>query len=233
MIIPSGRQFAFAQVVRVDLGVLQQVYRFGRIVKDDGLDGHFNQRGHVLLRHFALSALPGVEGVVKQLVQRLGVAAKQVEQRDIFDEQIVTLLDQIEVRLKGIEPLGRRIAQPLAQLIEFEEDARIGRIEGKGSFVGQAGALGVVPFVHVGQAQIAEDDGEAGIECGRRFPAGDGFFVATAGVPEVAQIVGRTSIIGAASDGRSPRPAHTRFGWGSSSRATPAAACSKASRQRL
>ena len=62
-----------------------------------------------------------MEGIVQQLVQRLGMATKQIEERDIFDDQIVALLDQIETCLKGIETLGRGIAQPLAQLIDFEK----------------------------------------------------------------------------------------------------------------
>ena len=134
-------------------------------------------------------------------------------------------------------PPGRASRSPgastqlLVELVQFEEDARIGRIERKGSVVGWHGLARHRPACSC----------RPGPGCGARWESRDraqrlasqqvdGLVVGSGGrtrsCPD-SRVPGHRP--GRACDGRSAAPARTRLRWGSSSRATPAPPRAKAS----
>ena len=73
--------------------------------------------------------------------QRFFVAAKEVQQGDIFEQEVLALVHDAAVPGQKGEPLPGRDTRALLQQVEFEQDARVAPVEGKGPFQSPIRAL--------------------------------------------------------------------------------------------
>ena len=97
-------------------------------------------RAHVLAERAAFAAFPRLEVAAScTSVQRLVVLAGLVVERAQFDAQVVALLDQVEALLQFAQPLRRRFAEALPELVALVEQPGVVRIRPEGALVGGAG----------------------------------------------------------------------------------------------
>ena len=131
-----------------------------------------------------------------QLLHRLLMATELIEEGNLFEYQVVTLLDEFRIVLQKGEPLGMGLLHTLVELVEFHEHAAVGLVKMEGAFHVFHRLVLLVLFIKACQCEVAPDGGERRIELGGQFPVADGEVVLTLVIVETPQIVWCTGTVG-------------------------------------
>ena len=156
--------------------------------------GALDQAKDVLARDLAFAAFPGMELASYQPLECFGMATMEVEQRNKFDRQVIAALDQVQVLRQPRQPRPWRAVELALQLVQFEQHTRVAGVQREGPLVLGQRPFRVAALVIVGQAQVPVGGGEVWIQRLGLFPASDSLGVASMGIPEVAQVVGRARV---------------------------------------
>ncbi|MNV64177.1 hypothetical protein D3C71_1568070 [compost metagenome] len=112
-----------------------------------------------------------------------------------FGGQIVALEGHLTVCLQQRQPLGGCHGAALVQLIQFEQEAGIIRLEGEGATQALLGRRQIAALVEVIDAKVAPGRGKPGRLLAHLLPQGDGLRVAALAVVEAAQqIAGKPAV---------------------------------------
>ena len=198
VIVLGSFQLAFSQILRIDEGFSEQFLRFLKLFFLQSLSCHLQKRQRVLCGDLSFSALPGMEMVPHDALVCLLMVSAEVHQGDVFDVQIVTALDQLSVRFIILQPLLEGPAQLLVKLVQLQENAHVGGVQGKRLLHLLFRPLRIVAFVVIGKRQISVYGGKIRILLCGKLPELHGFLPLQLVIEQAAQIVGslcRASVI--------------------------------------
>ena len=136
-----------------------------------------------------------MEAVGVQFFFRLGKAAEVVQERDLFEDEVIAAFHLCPVGLQAVEAFLCRVAELLVELVEFHQDAGVGLVEGPGALHGREGAGGVVAFVVADEGEAAPGGREVRVGGNGLLPALFCEVVLAFVVPEVAEEPGCPRVI--------------------------------------
>ncbi len=195
-VVLRADEFRLAEALGQFEGALECRGRPGLIPLPEPFPGDADEGPGVLGRRLPLAALPGMEPPSGHEAEGFPMVAGHVHEGDVFDEQVVPFFHAVEVALEEGEPLGRRPADPLVELVELEEDPGVAFVQGEGGFEFPSRPRGVGELVEAGQGEVPVDCRETGIEPLGGLPERNRTVVAALVVEEAAQVVGGPGVLG-------------------------------------
>ena len=148
------------------------------------------QTAHLILSaHLAFAAFPGVEDAVVDDLLGFLIAAKHIEQRGLFEHEVIALTDELWILTQEVETLLMRLVQALVELVELHEHTGIALVEAEGTLHILQSLILTILLVETGQSQVTPDGGERRIETGRELPVLDGEVILALIVVQTAQII--------------------------------------------
>ena len=153
--------FAFSKIVRIMPRGLKMPERFFWSFLRQSRETQSAVRMHILPGHQALAAFPRGELPRCQMFQCEVPLRRLVQQRDVFDGQVVSMRNQVRMSLKKTQPIGRSgEASALFQLVPLVQYARIVWSEVKCTRKHFVGGLRAAVDIELCNTEIAEGNRE-------------------------------------------------------------------------
>src|SRR2546421_8400698 len=118
-------QFAFAEVFRVEKCFREYFDSFFTLLGEEIAFSQLDMSENVLTRYFAFPTFPGMECASCKESKRFFILLYCVEQRDVFQVQIVPRHNQLPMTFQVRQPFLGSITYSLIELIQFIQHARI------------------------------------------------------------------------------------------------------------
>src|ERR1700722_14612 len=149
----------------------------------------------MLAQRPAFAAFPRLKLTVGKKLGRFLMLSRLIVKSTKLDGQVVAPRGQFEVFLQLVQTRLRLFAESLPKLVAFVEQAGIYWVILERLIVGAARLGRLSQNVKEANAQVAPDDGEAGIEFSRLLPQFDGFAMPPAVIEEVSEIIRRACVV--------------------------------------